>query len=158
VEQYAENHAGVCLGFSARCLVEDFFEGMKSQGTTACKPVQYAAGGFAVCPGRLLPAITEGTAAAELTRHLMDHIDEFFFLKLLDWETEFEYRFIVFAPAVDPDIPIDVTFEPCLRTIFLGEKFDAARIPDAKTWAADLGVDLLRLDWSTGRPLADPVP
>jgi hypothetical protein len=153
-EHYAAKHEGVCLAFSANCLTTDFYERLKSYGVVTCNPVRYSDGGFVVSEGRLIDAdgLTEDTAADVLTAHLMEHHEDFWFSKLSDWETEYEYRFVVFGPDLPIGEPLDVSFENCLRAIVLGEKFDPALEPEIAGYAADLGVVIGRLDWQGGRP------
>jgi len=153
-EQYAESHGGVCLAFSARCLTEAFFDELRAYGAPTCGPVEYTEGGFIVSDARVLNAndLTEDTAAAVLTRHVVEHHHDFWFLKLLDWETEYEYRFVLFDPSRRQHEPIDVSFGSCLRAVVLGERFDPLLEPEIKALAECLNVQVARVGWGSGRP------
>jgi hypothetical protein len=153
-EQYGDTHHGVCLAFSANCLTGEFVEAMKRLGAYNIANVEYTAAGFVASKGRALDGshLTDSTAAWILTRHLIDHNEDFFFLKLLDWETEFELRFALFNAEVAPDEPIDVPFGRCLRAIILGELFSPDLTPEAAKLAARFGVPAGRLDWTSGVP------
>jgi hypothetical protein len=88
---------------------------------------------------------------------VLAHHREFWFLKVLDWDTEYEYRFVVFAPTIAEDEPIDVPFGSCLRAVILGELFEADLVPRARALALELGAALCRLEWDSGRPSICPV-
>jgi len=153
-EQYAEDHSGVCLAFSKNCMIGPFYETIKHFGAASCNPVRYKRGGFVVSPARLIDPkrITALGAEASLTKHVSEHHEDLWFLKLSDWDSEYEYRFLVFAPTVARDEPIDVPFGDSLEAIILGEHFDPARLPRARRLATELEVRLCSLEWSSGRP------
>jgi Protein of unknown function (DUF2971) len=153
-EQYAEDHRGVCLAFSKNCMIGPFYERSKCFGVASCSPVRYTRGGFAVSPARLIDPkrITELGAETSLTKHVLEHHEDLWFLKLSDWDSEYEYRFLVFAPTVARDEPIDVPFGDCLKAVILGEHFDPARLSQARQLATELGVRLCSLEWGSGRP------
>jgi hypothetical protein len=153
-EQYADDHRGICLAFSANCMTEVFYEQIKRFGAATIGPVDYTKAGFVVSDARLIDPseLSEENAARVLTDHVLSHHREFWFLKVLDWDTEYEYRFVVFAPAVAEDEPIDVPFSSCLRAVILGERFEADLVPRARELASALGVGLCRLEWDSGRP------
>src|SRR5258708_36332139 len=153
-EQYADEHRGVCLAFSGNCMANTFFNELKRFGAAACNPVRYTPGGFAVSPARLIDAgrLTDGDPAALLTKHITSHHEDLWSLKLSDWDSEYEYRFVVFAPTAPLHEPIHVPFADCLRAIVLGERFDPALLPRARELASELRVGLCRLEWDGGRP------
>lgn len=153
-EQYADEHRGVCLAFSADCMANTFFNELKRFGAAACNPVRYTPGGFAVSPARLIDAgrLTAGDPAALLTKHITSHHEDLWSLKLSDWDSEYEYRFVVFVPTAPLHEPIHVPFADCLRAIVLGERFDPALLPRARELASELRVGLCRLEWDSGRP------
>jgi hypothetical protein len=153
-EQYAENHTGVCLAFSSSCLTGAFVNEMEREGAYNIGPVRYTEGGFVVSDARLLDGdqLREETAVEALTKHIVRHNRDFWFLKLLDWETEYEYRFVLFNPTVPSDQPIDIPFGPCLKGIVLGERFDNDDLDRIRELSAELDVPLVRLDWRGGRP------
>lgn len=153
-EHYAEKHAGVCLAFSAAAMCGPFLENIRAHGAANCKPVVYTQGGFVASPGRVLDGhdLAEDTAADLITKHVIEHEDHFWFMKLMDWETEYEYRFVLFRPDMDLNVSIDVPFGNCLRGIILGEKFDSTHLPEALRLGEELKVPVMHLDWGSGRP------
>jgi hypothetical protein len=153
-ENYADVHTGVCLVFSAGCMTGPFYEQIKRFGAATCGAVHYTQGGFLLSAGRTINAgaLTPENATAVLTKHITDHHEDFWFLKLRDWDSEYEYRFAVFAPTVSLGEPIDIPFGRCLRAVMLGERFNSALLPQMRELTAQLGIPLCRLDWSSGRP------
>jgi hypothetical protein len=154
-EHYGAGHTGVCLAFSADGLVGSFLRELRKSGAVNCGPVRYTEGGFVVSDAYVLEAdhLTDRSAAGFLTRHLVDHNDAYWFLKLLDWETEYEYRFVLLNPALPVGEPVFARFQGrCLLAIILGERFDRGRIPEVLRLGEQLGATVLQLDWRTGRP------
>jgi hypothetical protein len=153
-EHYADGHRGVCLAFSATCMTQTFFGAVQRFGAAYCGPVRYTHGGFAVSPARLIDASTlaEGDPAMLLTRHVMRHHEHLWALKLSDWDSEYEYRFVAFMPAASLNEPIHVPFAHCLQAIILGECFDPQFLERARALATSMGVRLCRLEWDSGRP------
>jgi hypothetical protein len=158
-EQYADNHSGVCLAFGAPRVLDNFYSAVKRHGAAQCGPVTYTEAGFVVSPGRVIDSqgLTIDNAAARLTAHLTSHNRDFFFLKLLDWHSEFEYRMIVFAPTIPPSATIDVSFGDCLEAVIVGELFPDADLPEIVSAAATYGVPVQRMTWDTGRPIAKDI-
>lgn len=134
-------------------MTENFYAELKSFGAAYCGPVQYTPGGFAVSAARLIDptALENADAARLLTDHVMSHHHDLWALKLSDWDTEYEYRFVCFVPEVPLGEPIHVPFAGCLRAIILGDLFDDALVAPARELAQTLGVALCRLEWDTGR-------
>lgn len=157
-EAYADIHTGVCLAFSANAMVTTFLNQLKAFGPTNIGPVDYSPGGFAAHPGAILDAskLTAAGTVPYLTSHIVDkkHNSAFWFLKQLDWETEFEYRLVVFAPQLEDSEPIFVPIEGCLKAIVVGERFDDNNLDIMRMCATSNGVSLWKLNWETGRPSA----
>jgi hypothetical protein len=153
-EHYAAANTGVCLAFRAGALVGSFREELRRHGAVNCGPVEYTPGGFVTSQGHVLDAdrLTGRAAAAILTGHLTDRNQDYWFLKLLDWETEYEYRFVLLNPELPSGEPVFARFEGCLAAIILGENFDPGGIPEVLRLGAGLGARVVQLDWRSGRP------
>ena len=153
-EHYADQHRGVCLAFGANCMTQAFFREVQRFGAAYCGPVRYAHGGFAVSPARLIDAseLADGDPAGLLASHVMRHHEDLWALKLSDWDSEYEYRFVAFMPAAPLNEPIHVPFANCLRAIILGECFDPQLLGRARELAISMRVGLCRLEWDGGRP------
>lgn len=158
-ENYAGQHRGVCLCFDRNQLTGgEFRRELQDLGGTNIGPVKYTAGGFVADRARLLPDIPDDERAPGLIfGHLEEHNAAFWFLKLLDWETEYEFRFVLFPGAGHGADPVDVGFGSCLKAIVLGSAFPSRHLRMITAQAAGLEVPLCRLDWSSGRPSVEPV-
>jgi hypothetical protein len=158
-EHYADKHQGVCLAFSANCMTETFYAELQSFGAAFYGPVTYTPGGFAVSPARLIDAgeLGEEDPAMMLTRHIMAHHHDLWALKLSDWDSEYEFRFVGFTPTAPIGKPIHVPFADCLRAVVLGECFDPAHLDRARQLARQLRAGLCQIDWDGGRPSISPV-
>ncbi len=120
-------------------MSEKFFTELQRFGAADCEPVQYTMGGFAVSPARLIDAkdLGDRDPARMLTDHVMAHHTDLWALKLSDWDSEYEYRFVGFVPNAPLGEPIYVPFADCLRAIVLGECFDAEQLDRAPSGLYD---------------------
>ncbi len=153
-EAYGDNNTGVCLAFDADEFVGPggFRRSLEATGGTNLGSVGYTPGGFVRDEARVLPDVPDNsTAARRLYEHLMSHSEAFWFLKLCDWETEYEFR-VVHLPANHQDGPIPVRFAGELKAVVLGAKFDQRRVAQVSALARRLGSRICQLDWSTGYP------
>lgn len=155
-EQYAENHAGVCLLFDRDELLDTLRRELGGKGAYYEGEVKYTLGGFATSEGGsvMLDQFNEATLAEDVAIHVQRHYEDFFFLKTEDWATEFEYRFVWEAaePPVPPSVPHFVPFRDSLRYVVVGEKFSEWQIPAAKQVAEAAGADLRRMTWELSLP------
>jgi hypothetical protein len=152
--QYARKHRGVCLIFDkvtlAQTLNNEFGAALKSGA------VQYG-----IVPGSRGWATSRGAfnlssgdiarrGADELLRdHRNEHYGAFFLLKDKDWESEAEYRWIVFR---ETDEPVFISVRPALRAILLGVDFPARRLSDVHRYCQQYDASLSRVLWDNGMP------
>jgi len=152
-EQYAENHAGVCLVFKREVLIERVTESLKSQGLPGPynRRVNYTQRGTG---GGLRLNLNEiGPVDEQFVRELVQrHNDKLFFLKTTDWETEHEYRFVVTAPD-EPYVYADFG-DDVLDAVVIGEELPRWEWPGVVESCREAGAMALRLEWSTGSPRA----
>ena len=151
-EQYAENHAGVCLVFKRDALIRHVTESLKGQGHAGPynRPVDYTQRGT----GAGLPLnLTEiGPIDEQWVRELVErHEDELFFLKTTDWETEHEYRFVVTS---DESGYLYADYGDALEAVVIGERLARWEWPGVVAACRDADALALRLEWSTGAPRA----
>ncbi|HEY0318849.1 MAG TPA: hypothetical protein VGC49_11225 [Solirubrobacterales bacterium] len=58
---------------------------------------------------------------------------------MLDWETDYEYRFVLLNPSLPLEGRVVVGFDGCLAAIILGERFDLRRLDNAIRLGRGLG-------------------
>lgn len=152
-EQYAENHAGVCLVFKRDALIERVTESLKAQGLAGPynRPVKYTLRGTG---GGLPLNLNEiGPIDEQWVRELVEvRKDDLFFLKTTDWETEHEHRFIVTAP--EEDYVYAGFGDDVLEAVVIGERLARWEWPGVVASCQHAGAMALRLEWSTGAPRA----
>src|SRR4051812_659823 len=100
-EQYAEDHAGVCLIFDRVEMLRAVSRSLGTRGSYRKGEVRYTVAGFADSAATriTLSDFAEYSLEDDVRHHVVKHYKDFFFLKTDDWASEFEYRF-VFEEAV----------------------------------------------------------
>ena len=156
-EQYGQDHAGVCLVFERDKLVEEVGNNLVREGSYWCDSVEYTLAGFGTANGAAISLNDfhdDDSLADDVAIHVQRHYKDFFFLKTLDWATEYEYRF-VWNPAADelPEPPIHhVSYGDALRWVVVGEKFPDWQLPAAEEVAERAGAELRRMTWELNFP------
>jgi Protein of unknown function (DUF2971) len=150
-DQYAEGHRGVCLLFDREKLTEAV-RALQEQGLGATYhgPVKYTNEG----PLGSSLSLDLQALPAEITPHVVaefidEHNEVLFFLKTSDWDTEFEYRFIVVSSRQE-DVLVD--YGDAFAAVIVGERFPPWQRASGVEACQRAGVEALRLDWSTRRP------
>jgi hypothetical protein len=149
-EGYAERHRGVCLVFDQAKLTASIERSLEAQGLAGPyhKPVVYTPEGPDLPP--FDPTSVAGGVTAEYVREFVEHNhEELFFRKATDWETEYEYRFVVTAP--DRDFAY-VDYGDALQAVVVGERFPRWQRAGAIELCQEVEAEALRLDWSMRRP------
>jgi hypothetical protein len=153
-EQYADNHAGVCLVLDKRRLLDAVLTAASSKGTLEHGPVAYRDGAIeAAASGVDLQAISQQGIDQVLTHHLERHVRELFFTKLEDWASEEEFRFVL---RWDDDDELYVNVEDALRGVIVGHAVAKEYAPALEALCAPMKVQLAKIQWMNGRPI--PVP
>ena len=155
-QMYAENHAGVCLAFDRKMLIQELTSQLEASGRPFHEEVRYPKGGISeVDPGAELFLIEPGEdAEAAVARHIEAHYQALFFTKLADWQSEWEYRFIVLGKGSD----YLLCSTKSLRAVMLGERFPPWQGESARKLCEDLDVPLHHVQWENWRPLLLPGP
>jgi hypothetical protein len=145
-EQYGEGHAGVCLAFDRDRLIANLTESLERQGLASPyhRPVEYTESGKEPL---LLGAdmLTDEVSPERVAAYIEANHDSLFFLKALDWRSEYEYRFVVTAPPGDSGI--FAHFGDSLLGFIGGEKFPDWQIAGALEIAARHEAEVLQLQW-----------
>jgi hypothetical protein len=153
-DRYGAEHTGVCLCFSAAAILDQFLDSARRFGVVNTRWVDYGDSVTGVEPPKLQVAgLDEQNYSRVFTDFVMDNEADLFFTKLLEWESEYEYRMLMFG--VESGVVIDVPFGGALRGIILGEKFDSDRLKRALELGADRRVRVARLTWQGGIPSAE---
>jgi DUF2971 family protein len=153
-EQYADTHQGVCLVFDRARLQSAVTASLQTRGYAApyADRVLYEPGGMRkplVEPDELNEKVVDQSVRAYIERNK----DVLFFSKALDWQTEFEFRFV--TTSTDGE-PIFVDFDDALVAVLLGEAFPIWQHDSVERACADAEAEVAQLDWSRGLPrLAD---
>jgi hypothetical protein len=86
---------------------------------------------------------------------LEDHQVDLFFLKALDWRTEYEYRFVVTTPRDDDEV--FVGYGEALEAVIVGERFPSWQRASAMQACKEAKAAPLILSWFRGRPSPWPL-
>jgi len=147
-EQYGENHAGVCLVFDQGLLKANLQTDLEKQLGFGPyhRMVQYdETGSVGTEATKLKPASWPKEINAEfVAQYIEDHHDELFFKKTLDWQTEYEYRFVTTA---SPEKPLLASYGDALIAVIVGDRFPDWQLPSAEKASGAVEVDLLRMHW-----------
>ena len=85
---------------------------------------------------------------------MSDHFDrhgaELFLTKTLEWETEFEYRFVGYTEGSSGYTFVD--FDDALAQVIAGDQFPAIEIPGLFAFCEALDVEPRQFRWDSFRP------
>jgi hypothetical protein len=154
-EQYADNHAGVCLVFERTRLTDLLMLHLAKYRQAISDEVLYSN-----TPrqghehARSLNAATltqegDGDIEVGVRRHVSIHAGELFFRKLEDWASEHEYRFLVLD---DNKRVVYAPYGDALRAVIIGERFPAWQLAAAARACTTAQVDLRRILWGAFPP------
>ncbi|MEZ5078114.1 MAG: DUF2971 domain-containing protein [Solirubrobacterales bacterium] len=156
-ENYGENHQGICLVFDADQLVQAIVASLRAQELLSPyhRPVEYTETGAHDLTLDLTGA--SGQISAQFVADYIErHHVELFFRKALDWQTEYEYRFVVTVPEGWGEVFVDWT--GALKAVVVGERFPGWQRPAAHAACEHAAVPVKRLDWTMGRPVLAELP
>jgi hypothetical protein len=157
-EQYGENHQGICLIFDRDSLVRHLTHDLDRQLGFGPyhRNVEYdEMGSAALQATNLQPAEWPQSIAGDLVeKYIEDHFDELFFKKTLDWQTEYEYRFVTTA---SPEQPLYAAYGDALLAIVTGERFPDWQLPAALEASRESNVQLLTMNWHGRSPVPRPI-
>lgn len=154
-ERYAEAHRGVCLAFRADRLKERVVEQLEAQGAERVlhAAVEYREVGLHGAHDALTLRLND-FAPDRIEQALSDHFDrhgaELFFTKTLEWETEFEYRFVGYTKGSAGYTFVD--FDDALALVIAGDQFPPVEIPGLFNFCEALEVEPRQFRWDSFRP------
>jgi DUF2971 family protein len=160
-EQYASDHTGVCIAFDRERTTSELLAHLSQRGSVGSGEVEYSPRGFSDTEAYALDLDDfrdEDDFPDAVVRFVVDHEQELFFRKTLDWQSEHEFR-ITLTANLGSDA--DYVFVPyggaeSIRAVILGEQFPTWQIPAAKWVCERRGVPLLQMQWLGGQPEPGP--
>lgn len=154
-EQYAHNHAGVCLVFERAPLTDLLMSYLAKYGEAVSDEVLYSnrprqghERARSLNATRLMEE-GEGDLEVGLRKHISMHVAELFFRKLADWASEHEYRFLVLDSI---ERVVEAPYSNTLRAVILGERFPDWQLAAAAHACASARVDLRQMLWGAFPP------
>jgi hypothetical protein len=96
-----------------------------------------------------VPSPPDRPSGFDHARFVEQHHRDFFFVKALDWRSEYEYRFVVIAPG---DEYLHVDYGDALVAVVVGEKFPGSEVLNARRACERAGARPLALKWASGGP------
>jgi hypothetical protein len=156
-QEYADDHAGVCLAFRKDLLTHAFENELAQDGflwqrhgrVDYDRWRRHGLGLGSVVSPHDDPLVVTGAWGKSpidaLAGHLAVHGEELLFTKLPDWATEQEYRY-----ALLDDARMDRYLPTALVAIILGHKFPESRLAEAQRACEDRNCALYRMQWGDG--------
>jgi hypothetical protein len=157
-EQYADNHAGVCIVFDRDRTVGGITAELHRIGSPSSGDVIYSARGFPDTPSATIHLDQfRDDYHQSIGAFVANNQHDLFFTKTLDWQTEYEFRITVFPnePALGGYQLVSFGGAESIRAVILGEKFPAWQVPGAKAVCDRHKIKLLTMTWLAaghGRP------
>ncbi len=154
-DQYAEKSRGVCLLFNRAGLDRAIREHFEARDVRLYGgEVEYTRTGLV---GRVSATQLEKDVlyaddrAGPFRDHLERYVRDLFFLKLEDWRSEHEYRYVALTEGEEYE---HIHTRGSLRAVVVGHAFPTWANPAILAACRGAGgVDAMRLRWDEGRPL-----
>jgi hypothetical protein len=160
-EQYASDHAGVCIAFDRERTTNELLARLAEHGSPDSGAVKYSPRGFSATDAYAVDLddfLEEDGFDDAVVQFVVDHKEELFFRKTLDWQSEHEFRITLTADLGSDAEYVLVPYggAASVRAVILGERFPTWQIPAAKWICEQRGVPLLQLQWLNGEPRPGP--
>jgi Protein of unknown function (DUF2971) len=155
-EQYATNHAGVCIAFDRERALSHITAHLDTLGIVGTGDVTYTPRGFRDTQAStlMLDQFRSDRLAADISAFTVNHEHDLFYVKTLDWQSEHEFRVTLITNVEGDAQYVNVPFGDAasVRAVILGERFPDWQVPAAKWACEQVGVPLLKLQWEVGLP------
>lgn len=147
-EQYAERYQGVCLAFDRDQLIRAF---MKAVGDDVFSSLYNQA---VIYNGTgMLPPIIEFDAMRNdpnfFAGYVKANFGTLFFTKILDWQTEHEYRFVAIA---EDSSPLSIDYGEALEYVIAGNQLPEWERPAVVAACQQADAQPLLLKWDHWKP------
>jgi hypothetical protein len=150
-EQYAENHTGVCLVFAKDAFKAAVLLQLQARSPTArAGTVKYANTGLAGSRASTILLSPDEPGSQQARRHMEKHATEFLFMKLSDWESEHEYRFVEPSETVEYSC---VEFGDTLVGFMAGHNFAEDLEAEALALARHHNIEARQILWAVNGPM-----
>jgi hypothetical protein len=155
-DRYANHHSGVCLAFDREQLGQDLSAAVSSRGDLMSGAVSYQSmsandvEAFELDAGDLE---SKGIEQA-LRDHQRLHATALFFCKSRDWESEFEFRWVLLGDSEAGEPYIDVSRS--LKGVLFGDAFLPHAIPMVASVVEGREIVLARIVYRNGDPIVLP--
>ncbi|MGO9902647.1 MAG: DUF2971 domain-containing protein [Solirubrobacteraceae bacterium] len=149
-EHYAENHHGVCLVLKRDAFHANVLAQLQSRSPhSLAREVRYTPMGiWTDSAATLLP--TQGRGGEEAaSEHAESHATSLFFTKLMDWESEREYRFV--EPSTEDQCTF-VDIGDTLAGVIVGKDFPDWQMPSLFTTCDRIGAQPWQMSWDRSIP------
>lgn len=157
-QQYADNYRGACMVFDRDLLDKAIREVVPKGSKLIASRVHYTntprifTNHLVLNPFMLNYDRVKSVGMVQaMTEHAEIHWRALFFDKALDWQSEKEYRWLIWDTE-HPAIVFD--FHDALKAVVVGETFE--RLDDLHTLCTPLKVPVWEMRWKNGSP--EPVP
>jgi hypothetical protein len=150
--QYGMGHTGVCLVFDKKQLEEEFKSSFETNKKFAGEvEYQYYLESFVRSRKIKCRNMIDHSVDEALGMQIDEYFHEFFFLKLMDYRDEHEYRLVV---IVDDGDSIGLPIESSLRGVIVGINFPREECEgiDVLAQNCNSSVEKWFLSWQEGRP------
>ncbi len=160
-EQYADDHAGVCLVFDREEMNAELKRSLGRQGQLLYDEVRYDNEAImrAVITANALhiagPEPSEDALKVLVFEHLAEHQKSLLFLKMSDYRDEREVRYVVLDGRDCPFAYADLG--DSLRVVVLGDVFPEELVSTAEEAARTAGVAIRKMMWTPWGPRAFPL-
>ena len=153
--QYAENHRGVCLQFDREKLEESLQ--LQFAGRCYSGEVRYDEGpsiitSFPPLPRNWLSDSSQLGPKGAAVNYVSEHYSFLFLRKHLDWETESEYRWLVYSHNKKDEF---VSIDGAIKAVLVGSDFSEVYEPALAKLCESLRISAGRISWSNGNPQVD---
>jgi hypothetical protein len=151
--QYAESHRGVCLGFDGEKLNQNLQERYKETHEIYFGKIEYTEGipivfSIPPLPYNLISDIESLGFNKAAKNYVSENYQRFFLKKNLDWESESEYRWLVYSPNTSDEY---VSIEGIIKTVYVGVDFPKVYKPSLIALCRDLKIPAKMVKWDNGK-------
>jgi hypothetical protein len=151
----------VCIAFDRERTTNELLARLSERGSTGSGAVEYSPRGFSDTDAYVVDLddfLEEDDFDDAVVRFVVDHEQELFFRKTLDWQSEHEFRITLTADLGSDAEYVLVPYggAESIRAVIFGERFPTWQIPAAKWICEQRGVPLLQLQWLNGEPKLGP--